>query len=145
MTEDYFTEVADAALGIASTEFAGGTARIRRYGVKIWFGDEPKEHYEAQVISGAQLEIGFHSEHPKVEQNQAVLDVLMRHEATWRSELGDEAIAGVFLGDRTQRWRRISEVWPDEGTFEQEVAMEVGDRLATYIVELERIRQATAN
>ena len=94
----------------------------RRYGIKVWFGMDkaPREHYEAQVIGPDHsseatilaLEVGFHSEHPKEADNEAVISSLLGSERAWRRQLGPEAVIGGFLG-RAQHWRRVSEVWPD--------------------------------
>ena len=57
-----------------------------RRGLKIWYGDAKKEHYEAQLIrldGEAALEIGFHAEYPKVADNEAVLERLVAVESTW--------------------------------------------------------------
>ena len=109
--------------------------------VKLWF-DEPREHYEVQWLDGRDLEVGFHAEHKSAERNQAALDRLLAGEATWRSALGDEPEAGVFLGGRPENWRRVSELWPDLSLDELDLAMEAADRLAAYAAALEPFRTA---
>jgi len=67
---------------------------VHSRGLKVWFDDDTREHYESQLIrldGEVQLEIGFHSEHPKAPQNDAVLRRLLDAEPVWRPELGDEA------------------------------------------------------
>ena len=74
----------------------------------MWFGtiDPAKEHYEAQVVGPQHvpeatvlaLEIGFHSENPKAEDNAVALDRLLGAERRWRKALGPEPVGGPFLG-----------------------------------------------
>jgi hypothetical protein len=122
--------------------------RAQRYGIKVWFGSATptKEHYEAQVVgprhvpeaSTLALEVGFHAEHPKPADNAAVLERLTAQERRWRKILGDEAIAGPFLGRRDD-WRRVSETWPDPDLGEEDLAFELAARLTDYITALEPI------
>ncbi len=122
--------------------------RAQRYGIKVWFGSATptKEHYEAQVVgprhvpeaSTLALEVGFHAEHPKAADNAAVLERLTAQEKRWRKTLGDEAIAGPFLGRRDD-WRRVSETWPDPDLGEEDLAFELAARLTDYITALEPI------
>jgi hypothetical protein len=125
---------------------------VRRYGIKVWFGpsEPPREHYEAQVI-GARgvksaktlaLEVGFHAEHRRLADNEAVLARLEADEPVWRPLVGDAAVAGPFLG-RASTWRRVSETWPDPDLDDPELAMEVAAQLADYITALEPARVAT--
>jgi hypothetical protein len=117
----------------------------------VWFGPAKptREHYEAQVVSphavdGAAvlgLEIGFHAEHPKVAENDRVLDVLLKGEKRWRKVLGTSVVAGPFLG-RAGLWRRVSETWADPDLAEPELGMEVASRLADYIDALEPLLRA---
>ena len=125
-----------------------GTLRLRahRYGIKVWFGAEKptKEHYEAQVVGardvpGARtlaLEVGFHSEHPKVADNDAVIARLTANEKKWRKEVGKEAEVAPFLG-RADNWRRVSETWLDPDLGEPGIAFEIASRLVDYITALE--------
>lgn len=148
-----FDEVADALRGSVSAATGDGPlrCRARRYGLKVWFGPEtpPREHYEAQVIGphgveGATvlaLEIGFHAEHSKVADNEAVIERLLRSEAKWRRVLGDEAVVGEFLGGAAS-WRRISETWPDPDLGAPDLAIELADRLGEYLTALEPLRRA---
>src|SRR4029453_11535497 len=103
-----FDEVADVVLGLVPHELGRPHCRARRYGIKVWFGPETpsKEHYEAQVIGAdavvdatvVALEVGFHAEHPRVADNDAVIAHLLDGEHRWRRALGAEAVAGPFLG-----------------------------------------------
>jgi len=145
-----FDEVADVVLGLVPNELGKPRCRARRYGIKVWFGSETpsKEHYEAQVIGPdavidatvLALEVGFHAEHLRLSDNDAVINRLLDNEHRWRRVLGTEALAGPFLG-RADAWRRISEVWPDPDLSDGEVAFEVGVRLTDYITVLEPLRR----
>src|SRR5262245_34571503 len=125
--------------------------RAHRYGIKVWFGsnDPPKEHYEAQVIgvryvpeaTVVALEIGFHSENAKVEDNQQVLDRLLGDERRWRKALGPDPVGGPFLG--RDSWRRLSETWVDPDLSDPDLAVEVGTRLFEYIAALEPLLRKT--
>ena len=146
-----FDEVADALLGMVPPDLGPLRHRARRYGIKVWFGsDMPhREHYEAQVISADAvedatvlgLEVGFHSEHPQLSDNEQVLAQLMKCEARWRRTVGAEAVAGPFLG-RPDVWRRISETWPDPDLGETELAFAIAARLTDYVTALEPVRRA---
>lgn len=132
----------------------GGTLHTTAHprGVKVWYDDATREHYEAQLIrvnGSVVLEVGFHAEHPKVEKNEAVLNRLLAHEHVWRAELGGEPGVGAFIG--VERWRRISETWepPDPDTIDDpddpatiDAAIEVAARLADYVSLLEPLRRA---
>jgi hypothetical protein len=85
------------------------------------------------------LEVGFHSEHPNEAENQAVISSLLRFERSWRRQLGDEAVAGTFLG-RAGHWRRVSEIWPDPDLTDPELVFELAARLNDYLTTLERYR-----
>ena len=135
---EFFESVEGALRGLV-----GHDAHIR-WGfanVKLWF-DEPREHYEVQWLDGRDLEVGFHAEHRDEKRNQAALDRILAGEATWRTELGDEAEAGAFLGGLPANWRRVSELWPDTDLADVDLAMEAADRLASYAAALEPFRSS---
>lgn len=148
MESQLFEEVADALRGMLPPELGDLRMRVRRYGIKVWFGpaDPPREHYEAQVIgpndvkeaSVLALEIGFHAENPKAADNTLVVAGLVQHEKQWRPML-KEAVAGPFLG-RAKTWQRVSETWPDPDLGDPELAIEVAAQLADYISALEPAR-----
>jgi hypothetical protein len=124
--------------------------RPRSYGLKVWFDLEapPREHYEAQVIGakhvpGAKvlaIEVGFHAEHSKPADNAAALGVLVAAERKWRRSLGQEAVAGPFLG--RDSWARISETWIDPDLGDPELGLDIGTRLVDYVLALEPLRKA---
>lgn len=137
----FFEWVLDSFEGFAHDVPGELHSSSHRRGVKVWYGSSVKEHYEAQLIrvdGDVALEIGFHAEYPKAEQNQAVLDAFIVAERHWREELGADAVAGVFLG--ADRWRRISEVWEAPDPDDPEATIEIGARLADYVLALEPIR-----
>ena len=141
-----FQEVAEAVRGMVSPDLGAVRCQPRSYGIKVWFGAEkpPREHYEAQVISPhavedaeiLALEIGFHAEHPRLDENDRVLAHLLGSERRWRKALGEAPVAGPFLG-RAQLWRRVSETWADPDLGEPDLGMELASRLADYIDALE--------
>jgi hypothetical protein len=145
-----FDEVADALRGLVPRQFGRLRYRARRFGIKVWFEDEiaPREHYEAQVISGdhvqevvaTALEVGFHAEHPVDADNDAVAAHLLASEPQWRPQIGDEAVLAPFLG--RSGWRRLSETWPDPDLAAVELPLEVAARLTDYVIALEPIRRA---
>ena len=149
MEPNVFDEVADALSGLVPRPLGRLYYRARRFGIKVWFDDETptREHYEAQVIgreflpeaSTVALEVGFHAEHPVEADNEAVVTHLLEAEPEWRAVIGDEAVAGVFLGRTT--WRRVSETWADPDLDDAELAFEVAARLTDYITALEPLRR----
>jgi hypothetical protein len=140
-----FEDVADAIRGLVPGDLGKLHYSHHRYGIKVWFGGDkaPREHYEAQLIrtgdgteTASSLEVGFHSEHPKQTDNEAVISRLLRSERAWRRGLGPEAQVGGFLG-AAANWRRVSEVWPDPDLSDPELAFEVAARLTDYVTTLE--------
>jgi len=122
-----------------------------RWGIKVWFDSEkaPREHYEAQVLGKKDvpkakvlaIEVGFHAEHAKEADNQAVIDRLLASEKRWRKDVGNEAEAAPFFG-RAQHWRRVSETWLDPDLGDPELAFEVAARLCDYITAIEPARRS---
>ena len=146
MDSSLFDEVADALRSMAPPELGPIHVRARTYGLKAWFGSEspPREHYEAQVISpdavrGAKvlaLEVGFHTEHPRQADNDAVIAKLQSGEKKWRRVVGKEAEVGPFLG-KADVWRRVSETWADPDLDDEELPLELATRLTDYVTALE--------
>jgi hypothetical protein len=142
---ELFDQVGEVVRGSAPPALGPLRLQVRRNGVKAWFGDpEPqREHYEAQIIgadivSAARtraLEIGFHAEHRAERDNDAVLARLGAAERSWRPQLGEDAVAGAFIGPAS--WRRVSEVWLDPDLDSGDVAFEIGVRLVDYMRALE--------
>jgi hypothetical protein len=140
--DSFFDHVRNAAEG-----FVGGIPGTRHAtshsrGVKVWFGDSTREHYEAQLIRDrdvVKLEIGFHAEHPNSTENEAVLAHLVTLEPKWREHVGDEAETGPFIGRKG--WTRISECWEPPATTSIDEAIEVAARLADYVNALEPLRR----
>ena len=139
-----------------------GVLRVeaRRWGLKAWFGGSaggraPSVHYEAQVVGARDvppgvavkkyaMEVGWHAEQSKAEENDALLAVLVGGERTWRKVIGAEAECGDFLGRRVRPWRRVSETWPDPDLDDPALGYEVGARLADYITGLEPVLRKAA-
>lgn len=136
---NFFDDVHDTLEGALIGSDAALNVKTHERGSKVWFGDEAKEHYEAQLVrvgGDIVLEVGFHCEHRERATNLAAISRLTAT-STWRDELGDEPVAGDFIGNKT--WQRISEVWPFDD--EPNLAIDVGLRLAEYIVAIEALRQ----
>ena len=141
-----FEAVAAACRGLIPPELGEFGTRFHAYGLKLWFGTaQPgREHYEAQVIGARHvpdaqylaIEIGFHSEHPKVAANDEVIARLIADERRWRKVLGDDAEVAPFLG-REDLWRRVSETWVDPDLSDEDLAVEVALRLTDYATALE--------
>lgn len=134
----FFEHVLDAVEGFVADRHGPPRAAAHRRGVKIWFGEATREHYEAQLIrrnDDAALEIGFHSEHPRSASNQAVIEHLLAVEREWRRALGDSAQVGPFLG--ADNWRRVSEVWDPPDPDDPEAPIEIAARLADYVDAIE--------
>jgi hypothetical protein len=147
----FFDGVAEACRSLSPPELGPVQVRSHRYGTKAWFGGAAptKEHYEAQVV-GAQhvpgatvlaVEVGFHAEHPTVEDNQAAVDRLIASESAWRRQLGDQVVVGPFLG-RADRWRRASETWLDPDLEDDELVLELALRMVDYFSAFEPLRRA---
>ena len=142
MDDSFFDHVRNAVEG-----FVGGipgtihtTAHSR--GVKVWFGDSTREHYEAQLIRDdkmVKLEIGFHAEYPNAPENEAVLTHLTSLETTWRKQLGKDAETGPFIGRKG--WTRVSECWEPPAATSIDEAIDVAARLADYVNALEPVRR----
>ncbi|MEY2588819.1 MAG: hypothetical protein QOJ67_803 [Acidimicrobiaceae bacterium] len=146
-----FEEVGEAVRGIMPSNLGAVRFKAHRYGVKLWFDTDsaPREHYEAQVIGAKHvadatvlaLEVGFHAEHPSLADNEATLERLAKRARAWRKVIGDDAVAGPFIG-RADRWRRVSETWPDPDLSDDEIGMEIALRLVDYMTALEPVLRA---
>ncbi len=144
MNLEFFEIVRDAFEGFVSGVDGQRSTYVHSRGVKAWFNDNTREHYEVQLIrvdGTLQMEVGFHVEYPKAALNDAVLQRLRTTEKRWRKTLGEKAVAGDFIG-RTG-WCRISEVWTANETPDIDEAIEVAARLADYVIALEPARRAT--
>ncbi len=145
MEPGFFEAVRDAFEGFVAGVSGRRTISVHSRGLKVWFGDESREHYESQLIQldgRQQLEIGFHAEHQKAPRNDEVLRRMLQTESQWREELGEEAVAGAFLG--RAGWRRISELWPVPESQAIDDAIDTAARLADYVIVLEPIRRSAA-
>lgn len=146
MERSFFDQVLDVFEGMTLDLTGARHASTHGRGIKVWFDESVRVHYEAQLIridGEPALEIGIHAEHPKEAENESVLLALLSVEDRWRAELGDEPEAGVFLG--AARWRRISEVWEPPAPDDVDAVIEVGARLAEYVTVFEPIRRAVSS
>ncbi len=142
MDSTFFEMVRDAFEGFVAGVDGRRSVSVHSRGIKVWFDDSTREHYESQLIridGDERLEIGFHAEHAKAPMNDEVLSRLLSKEKVWRKKLGEDAVAGDFIG-RTG-WRRISEVWPVPDGDEVDEAIEAAARLADYVLVLEPLRR----
>ncbi|MGZ4673881.1 MAG: hypothetical protein ACXV5U_11995 [Ilumatobacteraceae bacterium] len=145
MEPAFFQVVLNAFEGFVTGVSGRRNIYVHSRGLKVWFDDDSREHYESQLIrvdGEVQLEIGFHAEHPKASQNDEVLRRLLAVEAVWRPDLGDDAVAGDFIG--RAGWRRISEVWPAPDSEIIDEAIDAAARLADYVIALEHLRRTTS-
>jgi hypothetical protein len=143
MEPRFFEMVRDALEGFIAGVGGRRNTYVHSRGLKVWFDDDSREHYESQLIrvgGEVQLEIGFHAEHPKAPLNDEVLRRLLADEPVWRPELGDDPVAGEFIG--RAGWRRISEVWPPPDSEIIDEAIDTAARLADYVIALEPVRRA---
>jgi len=141
----FFEIVRDAFEGFVAGVGGRRNVYVHSRGLKVWFDDDTREHYESQLIrvdGEVQLEIGFHAEYPKAPLNDEVLRRLLAAEPVWRPELGDDAVAGDFIG--RAGWRRISEVWPAPDSAVVDEAIEAAARLADYVIALEPVRRTVS-
>ena len=140
MSTEFFEQVADALVGLVPPELGPPSTRLTSVNLKAWFDDEHHEHYEAQLLADGTLEVGFHAEHRSPERNEAVVARLLAQERAWRGRLGRATTAGAFLGMPRGAWRRVSEVVPAPRRFDVDAALDVAERLATYVEVLEPLR-----
>ncbi|MBV8691175.1 MAG: hypothetical protein JOY57_05910 [Actinobacteria bacterium] len=138
MSREFFAQVDMAVRGFLPPALRDFSARRSSGNLKVWYGDEEREHYEVQLLRGPALEVGFHTEHKDEARNEATLERLLDQETAWRKVLGSEPDAGKFLG-RQSSWRRVSEVW-DLPDFADEASIEAAERLADYIRAIEPVR-----
>jgi len=138
VSREFFDEVDKALRGFLPPNLREFSARRTSGNLKVWYGDEDREHYEVQLMRGPKLEVGFHTEHRDAARNEEALARLLDKEKAWRKSLGPEPEAGAFLG-RQSPWRRVSEVW-DLPDFSDDASIEAAERLADYITALEPLR-----
>lgn len=139
----FFEAVAEIVPGLLDGQPRDHDLKATGWSVKVWF-DEPREHYEVQWLNGRDVEVGFHAEHRDEARNEAVLAAFARAEPAWREALGDEPVAGRFVGGRPEHWRRVSEVWEAADLTSVDLAMEAADRLAAYTEALEPLRTSSS-
>ena len=138
MSRVFFDQAADALVGFLPPKWRKFSSRVSSRNLKVWYAGDGREHYEVQLLSSKRLEIGFHAEHRDGERNEEVLARLLEQEPQWRSTLGDDVVAGEFVGAGPRvPWRRVSEVWDGVDVDGAETAIEAAERLSDYISTLE--------
>ena len=143
MSRVFFDDAADALVGFLPPQWRRFSSRASSRNLKVWYAGDGREHYEVQLLSSKRLEIGFHAEHRDRARNEEVLARLLEQEARWRSALGDDVVAGKFVGAGPRvPWRRVSEVWDGVDVEGPETAIEAAERLSGYICAFEPRRSA---
>jgi hypothetical protein len=145
-SRDFFEEIRDALVGFLPRELRDVSSRITARNLKVWYGEQDREHYEVQAIGRGgrwRLEVGWHAEHRNRDDNIRALNVLLEAERAWRKKLGKDAESGRFIGDAGRVWRRISEVWDGPNLWGPEASVEAAARLAKYMQALEPSRRST--
>lgn len=107
--------------------------------LKVWYGPNPKIHFEVQFISGGRLEIGLHLEADD-ETNERVAGALAKRIAAVRKGLGSDAA----LGSHGSGWRSLAERWSGGDLRGEEAATEAAARLAEYVTTLAPLLEAAA-
>ena len=141
MAREFFEQVIDALVGFLPPDGRDFSWRTSSRNLKVWFGEETREHYEVQLVDD-ELEIGFHAEYPDPARNDAVLARIVGDEKSWRRDLGRRVETGRYLGRQAPVWRRASECWDGDALLEPGTAVEAAERLATYITTIEPRRAA---
>src|SRR6266480_2899347 len=98
MSRVFFDEAADALVGFLPPRWRHFSSRVPSRNLKAWYGGDGREHYELQLLSSKRREIGFHAEHRERARNEEVLARLLEQEPAWRAALGDDVVAGTFVG-----------------------------------------------
>jgi hypothetical protein len=94
---EFFEVVRDAFEGFVAGVGGRRNVYVHGRGLKVWFDDDTREHYESQLIrvdGQVKLEIGFHAEYPKAPHNDEVLQRLLAVDA---NQLRLVVLAGVVI------------------------------------------------
>ena len=149
MPPSFFEQVEDALVGFLPKELRTFSSQRTGRNVKVWYGEDAREHYEVQLITrgrrASELEVGFHAEHRAVARNVAVLSWFEECASEWRRSLGKTVTTGPFVGGQWPAWRRISELWTGPNLIGPESAVEAAHRLSLYIRVLEPLRRRHSN
>lgn len=148
----FYDAVGDALTGFLPPSLRDFGCYRSSYNIKLWYGDQEREHYEVQLLKWDRrigLEIGFHAEHKDPDANETAMGRLLASEKSWRKKLGNEPESGPFIGHQSKTWRRLSEFWPmagpttgkaSRGGDDPDLAIDAAERLASYITALEPLR-----
>ncbi len=94
MEPDLFGLVAEVARSLCEDGLGTIHSRSHQYGTKVWFDADkpPPSYFEAQVMGrrdidgekGIAIEIGWHGEARKEQENELLIQALMEREYRWR-------------------------------------------------------------
>src|SRR5439155_16509560 len=73
MARWFYEDVADALVSFLPPVYRDFGSQISGRNIKIWFGEDHREHYEVQQLGRSKLEIGFHAEYSAEARNEAVI------------------------------------------------------------------------
>lgn len=143
----FYDAIADALTGFLPPALRNFEWYRTSHNLKLWYPPNTHEHYEVQHVRQGKtisLEVGFHAEYKERQRNETVLEGLVAKQKQWRKSLGAEPEAAPFIGYQSNTWRRISELWPDEGN-DFDIAVDAAERLATYIKTFEPLRNGSSS
>jgi hypothetical protein len=146
LTRWFFDQVDDEVRGLVGPALRDYQTEKNGRLLKLWY-DDPAVHFEAQRLSPAwspsptpTLEIGFHLESRDPRRNESILARLLESRSRWENRL-PEAAYGEAFGPQGSAWRRLSEVGEIDA-LDEDLAGEVADRVAAYVVALQPVLAA---
>jgi hypothetical protein len=146
VTRAFFDQVDDELRGLVGPSLRDFNTEKSARLIKLWY-ENRTVHFEAQRLSqawsprpGPCLEVGLHLESKDRFRNQSILEGLLERRAAWSNTLG-YAEHGVCFGPQGAAWRRLSEV-VEIDEMDEDVAGEVAERLAGYVVTLQPVLTA---
>jgi hypothetical protein len=143
---DFMRAIPDAVRGKLPEELQGFKTSIRSWLVQLYYGREPRIHYEAWLLmsryqrAGSRtIEIGLHFECKDADENTRLLELCYRNLFEIKAELGEQVEAEPW--DRG--WAKLYEVLPLSG-FNAEFLDLASSRLALFIQVLQPIIDPTS-
>jgi hypothetical protein len=137
----FFDQVDDEVRGLVGPALRNYHSEKNGRLVKMWYED-PKVHFEAQRLSPAwapspapSMEVGLHLESRTQDRNESILARLLEKRSAWEDRFPAAAYGEAF-GPQGPAWRRLSEV-VEIDALDEDLAGEVADRIAAYIVTLQ--------
>lgn len=141
MTKSFYDQVEDELRGLLGPTYSEYKSRRDPRFIKIWF-DDPSVHFEAQHIGPrwgprgkSVIEVGLHFEADSAETNDELLKQVTAQSSKWQKKLPQAGGARAF-GPQSDTWRRLSELITSEDFNDPDLAGEVAERLATYVLNL---------